>query len=235
MKKFLILDGNNLLFRAFYALPQLSSFDGIYSNGVFGFTNMLVKLIKEHNPEYIAVAFDSHHKTFRHEKYPEYKGTRKPAPEELLSQFPILKEILTKMNITILEMPGFEADDIIGSISRKFSDTENVIVSADRDAFQLINENTSILLPKKGVSETVILNKENLKEYYGVTPSQVVDLKSLMGDSSDNIPGVTGVGEKTALDLITKYTSLDGVYANLHEIKGKLLEKLTTTMLLVFM
>lgn len=227
MKKFLILDGNNLIFRAFYALPQLTSFDGVYSNGVFGFTNMLIKLIKEVNPEYIAVAFDGPKKTFRHEKYPEYKGTRKKAPEELLSQIPILKDLLNKMNITIIEGDGFEADDIIGSLSRKFTETDNIIVSADRDAFQLINDNTTIMLPKKGVSETIHLNKDNLKEYYGVDPNQVIDLKSLMGDSSDNIPGVTGVGEKTALDLISKYTNLDGVYSHLDELKGKLLEKLT--------
>lgn len=227
MKKFLILDGNNLLFRAFYALPQLTNFEGVYSNGVFGFTNMLIKLIKEENPEYIAVAFDGPKKTFRHEKFPEYKGTRKPAPEELLSQFPILKDLLQKMNITIIEGDGFEADDIIGTLSKKFTETENIIVSADRDAFQLLNDNTSILLPKKGISESILLTKDNLKEYYGVNPDQVIDLKSLMGDSSDNIPGVGGVGEKTALDLITRFTSLDGVYANLDQLKGKLLEKLT--------
>lgn len=227
MKKFLILDGNNLLFRAFYALPQLTNFEGEYSNGVFGFTNMLIKLIKDEKPEYIAVAFDGPKKTFRHEKFSEYKGTRKPAPEELLSQFPILKDLLQKMNITIIEGDGFEADDIIGTLSKKFTETENIIVSADRDAFQLLNDNTSILLPKKGISESILLTKDNLKEYYGVNPDQVVDLKSLMGDSSDNIPGVGGVGEKTALDLINRFTSLDGVYENLDQLKGKLLEKLT--------
>lgn len=226
MKKFLILDGNNLMFRAYYALPQLTSFDGEYSNAVFGFTNMMIKMIKELNPEYIAVTFDVSKKTFRHDVFPEYKGTRKPMPDELRGQFPIIKDLLKKMNITVVEKEGYEADDLMGSLSRKFTETDNIIVSADRDSFQLINKNTSILFPKKGVTETIQLNESNLKEFYGVDPTQVIDLKSLMGDSSDNIPGVGGVGEKTALDLINKYGSLDGVYANINETKGKLHEKL---------
>ena len=226
MKKFLILDGNNLMFRAYYALPQLTSFNGEYSNAVFGFTNMMIKMIKELNPEYIAVTFDVSKKTFRHDVFPEYKGTRKPMPDELRGQFPIIKDLLRKMNIEVVEKESYEADDLMGALSRKFTETENIIVTADRDSFQLINENTSIMFPKKGVTETIILNENNLKEFYGVNPNQVIDLKSLMGDSSDNIPGVGGVGEKTALDLINKYGSLDGVYANINETKGKLHEKL---------
>lgn len=225
MEKFVIIDGNNLMFRAFYALPQLANFDGEISNAVFGFTNMLVKVIKEINPKYIAVTFDVAKKNFRHEKFTEYKGTRKPTPTELLSQFPIVKDLLKKMKIKVVEKEGLEADDLIGCLSKAF-DTENIIVSADRDAFQLISNNTKILFPKKGITETIDVTKDNLKELYGVEPSQVVDLKSLMGDSSDNIPGVAGVGEKTAIGLIDKYKTLDGVYEHIDEITGKLKEKL---------
>jgi len=225
MEKFVIIDGNNLMFRAFYALPQLANFNGEISNAVFGFTNMIVKIIKEINPKYMAVAFDVSKKTFRHDKYPDYKGTRKPTPEELLSQFPIAKDLLKKMNICVVEKDGLEADDLIGSLSRTF-DTENIIVTADRDSFQLINSNTHVLCPKKGLSETILLTEDNLKENYGVNPNQVIDLKSLMGDSSDNIPGVAGVGEKTAIDLISKFGTLDGIYENLDKLTEKQRNKL---------
>lgn len=225
MEKFVIIDGNNLMFRAFYALPQLSNFDGEISNAVFGFTNMLVKVIKEEKPKYIAVAFDVAKKNFRHEKFAQYKGTRKPTPPELISQFPIAKELLKKMKICIVEKDGLEADDLMGCLSRQF-DTENIIVSADRDSFQLINENTHVMCPLKGITETVMLNMDNIEEFYGVKASQVVDLKSLMGDTSDNIPGVSGVGEKTAKTLIQKYETLDNIYTHIDEITGKLKEKL---------
>lgn len=228
MEKFVIIDGNNLMFRAFYALPPLTNFDGEVSNAVFGFTNMLVKIIKDIGPKYLAVTFDVSKKNFRHERFAEYKGTRKPTPTELISQFPIVKNMLKKMNIKVIEKEGLEADDLMGSLSRAY-DTENIIVSADRDAFQLINDNTTILFPKKGITETVILNKDNIEEFYGVRADQVIDLKSLMGDTSDNIPGVAGVGEKTAKDLISKYGNLDNIYAHIDEIKGKLQEKLITS------
>ncbi len=225
MEKFVIIDGNNLMFRAFYALPPLTNFDGEVSNAVFGFTNMLVKIIKDIEPKYLAVTFDVSKKNFRHERFAEYKGTRKPTPTELITQFPIVKNMLKKMNIKVIEKEGLEADDLMGSLSRAY-DTENIIVSADRDAFQLINDNTTILFPKKGITETIILNKDNIEEFYGVRSDQVIDLKSLMGDSSDNIPGVAGVGEKTAKDLIARYGNLDNIYAHIDEIKGKLQEKL---------
>lgn len=225
MEKFVIIDGNNLMFRAFYALPQLSNFDGEISNAVFGFTNMLVKVIKDINPKYLAVTFDVAKKNFRHDTFAEYKGTRKPTPNELIPQFPIVKNLLNKMNIKVIEKVGLEADDLMGSLSRAY-DTENIIVSADRDAFQLINENTSILYPKKGITETMVLNLDNIEEFYGVRADQVVDLKSIMGDSGDNIPGVPGIGEKGAKDIITKYGNLDNVYNHLDDFKGKQLEKL---------
>lgn len=225
MDKFVIIDGNNLMFRAFYALPQLTNFDGEISNAVFGFTNMIVKVIKEIQPQYIAVTFDVSKKNFRHDKFPEYKGTRKPTPDELRGQFPIVKDLLGKMNIKVVEQEGLEADDLMGCLSRMYN-THNIIVSADRDSFQLINENTEIMFPKKGITETIQVTQDNLKEIYGVEPNQVIELKSLMGDASDNIPGVSGVGEKTALQLLENYYDLDGVYANLDKIKGKLHDKL---------
>ena len=225
MEKFVIIDGNNLMFRAFYALPQLANFQGEISNAVFGFANMIIKVIKDVQPKYMAVAFDYGKKNFRHERFKEYKGTRKPTPPELISQFPIAKDMLNKMNIKVIEKQGLEADDLIGCLSKKF-DTENIIVSADRDIFQLVNDNTTIMFPKKGITETIAITKDNMKELYGVNPNQVIDLKSLMGDASDNIPGVDGVGEKTAISLIEKYGSLDNVYENIDEIKGKLKEKL---------
>lgn len=225
MEKFVIIDGNNLMFRAFYALPQLSNFAGEISNAVFGFTNMLVKIIREINPKYLAVTFDIAKKNFRHETYADYKGTRKPTPMELIPQFPIVKDMLNKMNIKVIERAGLEADDLMGSLSRAYN-TENIIVTADKDSFQLINDNTSVLYPKKGLSDTVLITKDNIVDFYGVRADQVVDLKSLMGDTSDNIPGVSSIGEKTAKNFITKYGSLDNVYAHIDEISGRLREHL---------
>lgn len=227
MKKFVIIDGNSLLNRAFYALPMLANFEGEISNGVFGFTNILVKILTELKPDYLCVAFDYGKKTFRHSLYAQYKGTRKPTPPQLVSQFPILKNLLKTMNIEILELPQIEADDIIGTLTKKF-ETENLVVTGDKDSFQLINANTKVMFTKKGVSETQVYDREILKREYGIYPEQVTDLKALMGDASDNIPGVQGIGEKTAVSLLEKYETLDGVYAHVDELKGKLLERLMT-------
>jgi len=224
MNKFVIIDGNNICFRSFYALPMLQNFEGVVSNAVFGFANTIVKIIEEYKPEYIAVAFDKGKKTFRHQMYKDYKALRRPTPKELLSQIPLLKEMLSTMNIKYLELDEIEADDIIGVLSRKF-DTENIIVSADKDVLQLINNNTSVYAPQKG-GDAILYNEDKLKEIMGVSPSQIIELKALMGDSSDNIKGVEGVGEKTALSLITKYNDIDGVYANIDDIGGKQREKL---------
>ncbi len=225
MDKFVLIDGNNLFFRAFYALPQLANSHGEISNAVFGFANMIIKVIDEYKPKYMAVAFDTSEPTFRHKLFTDYKGQRDPAPSELLAQFPIAKKMLEAMKIKSIEIPGIEADDIIGTLSRKF-DVQNIVVSADKDLLQLINNNTFVFAPKKGISETMVYNVDTLMENMKVTPSQIIDLKSLMGDASDNIPGVAGVGVKTATDLIEKYGSLDGVYQNIDNIKGKLQEKL---------
>ena len=224
MKKFVIIDGNNICFRSYYALPLLANFEGVVSNAVFGFANTLIKIIETEKPDYIAVAFDKGKKTFRHQMYKEYKAKRRPTPPDLISQIPLLKEMLTTMNIKYLENDEIEADDIIGVLSRKF-DTENVIVSADKDVLQLINNNTKVYAPQKG-NEAIIYNEEKLKDVFGITPTQIIDLKAIMGDASDNIPGVDGIGEKGALTLISTYSDLDGVYQNIDSIKGKTKEKL---------
>ncbi len=224
MEKFLLIDGNNLLFRSFYALPQLANFQGEISNAVFGFTNTLVKMIKTHQPKYIAVAFDKGKQTFRHKQYTEYKAQRNPTPKELLDQIPMVKDLLTKMNIKVIALDELEADDILGCLSRSYK-TDNYLLSADKDLLQLINNNTRVLVPQKG-GDPELLDEDALYAKYQLRPSQIVDLKALMGDASDNIPGVRKVGEKTALSLLAQYETLDGVYEHIEELKGKLKENL---------
>ncbi len=225
MEKLLIIDGNSIANRAFYALPYLSNHKGQASGAVFGFANILIKVIHDFNPTHIAVAFDHARKTFRNQIYADYKGQRKPTPPELVSQFPLIKEMLSNMQIKTFEFENIEADDIIGSICNKTS-CERLILSGDRDLLQLIDNRTTVCLTKKGVTEVALMTKESLKAENGLAPYQIIELKSLMGDSSDNIPGVKGVGEKTALSLLEKYQTLEGVYKNIEEISGKLKEKL---------
>jgi len=225
MENFFIIDGNSLINRAFYALPLLSNDKGEYSNAVYGFCNILTKLILENKVDKILVAFDMKAKTFRHKMYSEYKAQRKGMPEELFSQMPILKQMLKLMNIKTLELEGFEADDIIGTLSRNKT-TKNYIITGDKDSLQLINENTEVWLTRKGISEIEKFDLIHLNEVYGLAPKQIIDLKALMGDSSDNIPGVMGVGEKTALNLLKEYSSVENIYKNINNIKGKLQEKL---------
>lgn len=225
MDKLVIIDGNSLINRAFYALPLLSNSKGEFSNGVYGFANILIKAILEIKPKYMVVALDYGKKTFRNEMFSDYKAKRKPTPAELISQFPILKNMLQAMNIAYIEKQGYEADDIIGTISKKFN-TENIIITGDRDALQLISPQTTVWLTKKGITETKVMDEVALKLEWGLEPYQIIELKALMGDSSDNIPGVAGIGEKTALSLLSSYTTLQGVYDNISEIKGKTQEKL---------
>ena len=225
MDKLLIVDGNSIANRAFYALPFLSNHNGQPSGAVFGFANILIKIIGELAPTHLVIAFDHARKTFRNEIYPEYKMQRKSTPEELISQFPLIKQMLSAMNIKTIEESGIEADDIIGSIS-KSCDCTKIILSGDRDLLQLIDDNTSVWLTKKGVSEVDKVDKDKIKEEFEITPEQVIELKALMGDTSDNIPGVSGVGEKTAKALILEYGSLDNVYKNIESIRPKLQEKL---------
>ena len=226
--KYIIVDGSSLIHRAFYALPTLTTSSGHFTNAVFGFTNMVVKLIADLKPAGIVVAFDKGKHTFRNEQYAEYKAQRKPTPSELSEQFPAAREVLDALGITVLEIAGFEADDIIGTLASKAGpDQEILIVTGDRDALQLVGPRVHVLLTKRGISEFEEVDPAALTFGYGLTPQQVVEMKGLMGDASDNIPGVPGVGEKTAKKLIDDFGSIDGVYANIEQITGaKLKEKL---------
>lgn len=226
-KILMVIDGNSLMHRAFYAIPPLSTKKGIYTNAVYGFMNMLFKLIEEYHPEYIGVAFDRKAPTFRHKEYKEYKGTRQKTPEILVPQFDTLKKLLSAMNIAIYERDGYEADDILGTFARIAGEKgmKAYLVTGDRDALQLIDENVNVLMTKKGITDIRIYDEKALHEDYGITPAQVIEMKSLMGDSSDNIPGVPGVGKKTAFKLINKYGTLENVYAHIDEISGKKLKE----------
>ncbi len=230
--KLLILDGNSVINRAFYGVKPLSTKDGLNTNAIFGFLNILDKLEKEEQPDAVCVAFDLHGPTFRHKMFDGYKATRHPMPEELAQQMPVMKEILQAMNIPIYQCQGWEADDVIGTVGKICSnnDWECVIATGDRDSLQLIDENVHVklVISKMGQTNATLYTRERFEEEYGFEPKKLIDLKSLMGDSSDNIPGVTGVGQKTAIDLLQKFGSLDGVYENLQDdtIRPKLREKL---------
>lgn len=225
MPDIIVIDGNSLINRAFYATPVLTNSKGQFTNAVYAFTNMLIRTIEDAKPKYLMVAFDMRAKTFRHLMYDGYKATRKGMPEELAAQMPLLHKLLEVMGIKVLEQEGIEADDILGTVAKKF-DLSTVIVTGDRDAFQLIDETTSVWLTKRGITDIEEMDLISVKEKYGVEARQVVDYKALMGDSSDNIPGVKGIGEKTAQALIEKYDTIDNLYAHLDEISGKLREKL---------
>lgn len=225
MDKLLLIDGHSILNRAFYGLPDLTNSKGQHTNAVLGFVNMIIKVIEEENPTHMAVAFDLHAPTFRHEMYKEYKGTRKGMPEELRSQVPMMKELLGLMGVTILELEGFEADDIIGTMSVKGEKNkmEVAVLSGDRDLLQLATEHVRIRLPKTKGGKTTVEQyyADDVKALYGVTPKEFIDMKGLMGDASDNIPGVPGIGEKTAGKIIADYHSIEEAYAHIDEIKPK--------------
>jgi DNA polymerase-1 len=227
MRRLMAIDGNSLMHRAFYAMPVLNNKKGVITNAVFGFTNMLLKLINDYNPDSIVVAFDRKAPTFRHKKYESYKATRQKAPEELYPQFDLLHELLRAFKIDICELDGFEADDLLGTLSRKAekSGFETLLVTGDRDALQLITENTKVLITRKGISETHMFDLEEIQRVYGLRPPQIVDMKGLMGDSSDNIPGVPGIGEKTALKLLHQFGRLEAVLEHIDEISGKKLKE----------
>lgn len=224
--KFVIVDGSSILYRSFYALPSMMSANGKYTNAVFGFVNMLIKMINEIKPTHIAVAFDVSKHTFRTDKYPAYKGTRKPMPDELKSQIEPVKTMLKLMKIKVVEKNNFEADDIIGTLSRKFENTTSIIVTGDRDSYQLISEDTTVYLNKKGISDVKVMDLIALNEEYGITPESFLHLKALQGDASDDIPGVIGIGPKTALELIQKYKTVEGVYEHIDELKPGVQKKL---------
>jgi len=222
-KKFLIIDANSLIHRAFHALPPLTTKDGTLVNAVYGFTTILLKALKDFKPDYIACCFDVSKDTFRKKEYADYKAHRKEQPSELYHQFPLIKELLEAFKIPVYEKEGFEADDVIGTIAaQKHKDVKNIIVSGDLDTLQLINDDTEVYTLKRGVSDTIIYDADAVKGRYGFGPDQLIDYKALRGDASDNIPGVPGIGEKTAKDLIKKYKSLDNIYKKLKTQNSKL-------------
>lgn len=230
--KLLILDGNSVINRAFFGVRPLTTRDGLYTHAIYGFLNILEKVEKEEQPEAICVSFDLHGPTFRHLKYDGYKANRHGMPEELAMQMPVMKDVLRAMNIPIYECQGWEADDVIGTVGKICSNNgwECVIVTGDRDSLQLIDENVRVklVISKPGQTTATLYTEEKFREEYGFEPKKLIDLKALMGDSSDNIPGVAGVGPKTAKELLAKFGSLDGVYENLDDpsIRPKLREKL---------
>lgn len=227
MKKLMIIDGSSLLFRAFFALPPLKSALGTPTNAVYGFLTMLIKLYEEIHPDYIAVAFDKGRQTFRTEMYSEYKGNRPDAPEDLRPQFSLIQDVLKAMGICVIEEEGFEGDDILGSLSKKFASSELAvqIITGDRDNLQLVSDCSHVFLTKKGISDMLEITLENMQDLYGYGPDKVIQMKALMGDSSDNIPGVPGVGEKTAFKLISEYGDLESIYENIDTISGKKLKE----------
>ena len=229
MQKLILVDGNAILHRAFHAMPPFRTPEGELVNAVYGFSSMLLNLLNIHKPDYIAVSFDVKGKTFRHEEYKEYKATRKKAPDELYSQVPRIKEVVRAFQIPIYEIAGFEADDVLGTLSKQADarkDIHTFIVTGDMDLTQLVTPTTFLLTPHKGFAQTKTYDIQAVFEKFGISPAQVPDMKGLQGDSSDNIKGVKGVGPKTTLNLLQKYKTLENVYENLHEITGSTHDKL---------
>ncbi|HEY6635008.1 MAG TPA: 5'-3' exonuclease H3TH domain-containing protein, partial [Acidimicrobiia bacterium] len=224
-----LIDGNSIAYRAFYALPEdLATKSGQVTNAVFGFTRMLIRLIKDHHPEGVAVAWDVSRQTFRTEAYPEYKANRDKAPDHFRSQLPLIDEVLTALQITQLRMEGYEADDLIATLTRRaVTDGWDVlIVTGDRDAFQLVDDHVNVLYTRRGISDTVLATEDWVTEKYGITPTQYIEYASLRGDTSDNLPGVPGVGEKTAAKLIAEHGSIEGVFAAVVDQTPRLRENL---------
>lgn len=228
MKKLFLIDGNSLFHRAFHAVPPLTSPSGEMVNAVFGFANMLMRIIQTMKPDFMAVAFDHSKKTFRHEEFPAYKATRVKAPDELYAQFPLAKEFLSALSLPFFEVPGFEADDILGTLAKRNydKDLQIVIVTADRDALTLISDSVSVASPFKGFHNMTFYDRSAVLAQWGITPEQFVDFKALSGDASDNVPGVSGIGEKTALSLLKQYGTLENIYAKIDELSEVLRRKL---------
>ncbi len=225
---FLIVDGNSLMHRAFHALPLMDA-DGIYTNAIYGFLNMLLKVIKEEDVRYIAVCFDEHGPTFRHTAYADYKAGRSATPDELRQQFRTIRQLLTDIGVKWYTLMGWEADDLLGTLSlRSEEDVRPLLLTGDRDALQLVDGKTELMFTRKGISETILFTPAKVHEEYGFPPELVTDWKGLAGDSSDNIPGIPGIGDKTAVKLLQKYGSLENILANTDKEKGKLREKLET-------
>lgn len=236
-EKFVLIDGSSLIFRAFYAVRNLMTKEGLFTNGVYGFLSMYYKIVEDYNPDYICVAFDRPGPTFRHEDYEAYKGTRDKVPTEINSQFGILKDILESLNVKYLDLQNYEADDICGTLAMAASKEgkEVYLVTGDRDYLQLVGDDRTVILTKKGITNVEVYTPEKIKEDYGITPRELIEVKGLMGDSSDNIPGVPGVGEKTALKYVKKYGTIENLYENIDDIKGKAKEKLIENKDIAFM
>ncbi|MFI5241255.1 MAG: 5'-3' exonuclease H3TH domain-containing protein [Microgenomates group bacterium] len=226
--KFLIIDGNNLFHRAYHALPPLTTKDGLNSNAVYGFSNMLLKAIAEVQPQYIACAFDTKAPTFRHVEFEGYKAQRKAPPEDLYPQLPKIKSVLGAFGIVYFEKEGYEADDLLGTLTAKaLSQVEQIIIlTGDRDALQLVNGKVKVQMPGWNLASTSLFGSAEVKEKYGLTPAQMIDYKSLIGDASDNIPGIAGIGPKTASVLLNKYETLENLYEHVGEVDLKIREKL---------
>ena len=225
-EKIVLIDGHSIMFRAFYGMPlAMTAPDGTHTNAVYGFLAILRKVLEEEKPEYLAVAFDRSEPTFRHEKYPEYKGTRQAAPPEFHEQMPVIRRLLDCMEIPNISIAGWEADDILGTLSRRSEERglKVSLVSGDRDLLQIATDRTEIIIPKTKGGQTTYERyfAKDVAETVGVTPSEFIDMKALMGDSSDNIPGLPGVGPKTALAIIEKYHSIENAYEHVEEIKPK--------------
>ncbi|MFQ6049717.1 MAG: 5'-3' exonuclease H3TH domain-containing protein [Candidatus Paceibacterales bacterium] len=230
-KRLILIDSNSIIHRAYHALPPLTTKKGELVNAIYGFLLVFLKAIKEFQPDFIVACFDFPAPTFRHKKFKEYKAKRPPAPKELYRQIPKVKEVLSAFNVPIFEKEGFEADDIIGTISKKFPQkqifpqVETIIISGDLDTLQLVDNNTKAYLLRRGVKNTILYDKKSTKERYsGLNPAQLVDFRALKGDPSDNIPGVTGIGEKTAINLLKEFGTIENLYQELKK-KGKGLKK----------
>ncbi len=224
----IVIDAYSIIHRAFHALPPFTTKDGRLVNAVYGFFSIFFKTLKELKPDFVAIAFDLSAPTFRHEAFSGYKAKRPKVPDEFYQQIPLIKEILNTLNVRIFEKEGFEADDIIGTLATRaeedstFPSLETVILSSDADVLQLVDERTKVLILKKGVSQTILYDRERVKEkYMGISPRQLIDFKALRGDPSDNIPGVLGVGEKTATELINRFQSLENIYLAIELDKDK--------------
>ena len=221
-KKIVLIDGHSILNRAFFGLPNLTNSEGLHTNAIYGFLTIMFKILDEEKPDYLTVAFDVHAPTFRHKMYDAYKGTRKPMADELRQQVPVIKEVLAAMTIPVITLEGYEADDILGTLAKRCQRDgfEVSILSGDRDLLQLADEHIKIRMPKTVKGQTSIEHyyPSDVIDKYQVTPEEFIDLKALMGDSSDNIPGVPGIGEKTATAIITKYKSIEAAYADVDNI-----------------
>lgn len=227
MAKLVLIDGNAIVHRAFHALPPLNSKTGVLTNAVYGFFAMVLKVVNDLKPEYIVVCFDRAAPTFRKELFVGYQSQRPKMADELSAQFEIIHEILEKAGFKIFEVDGYEADDLIGTLSKQTEDNV-IIVSGDRDLLQLVNHHVLVLAPIVGVTKMILFNEDKVKDKYGLEPHQIVDYKALVGDASDNYPGVSGIGPKTASGLIKKFETLENLYRNLSEVSPKVAEKLAT-------